>query len=158
MLDSAYVFSRTIPLNDLPNPLQEPRSLLNPAADVEDRKGGFPHSEMSGSKGARASPDLIAACHVLLRLSMPRHPSGALIRLIDTQRTSCRPPLLRAAHIRSDTSCQTMFLHQSRPCKRWRRRANPSFTMSFADPLRPEGAQTLSQCDRLRGSRAAQEE
>jgi hypothetical protein len=75
--------------------------------------------------------------------------------LIDTQRTSCRPPILRATTIRSDTSCQTMFLHQSRPWKRWRRRANPSFTMSFADPLRPEGAQTVSQCDRLCRSRAA---
>src|SRR5690348_12973235 len=52
-----------------------------------DRKGGFPHSEMSGSKGARASPDLIAACHVLHRLSMPRHPSEALMRLIVLSKT-----------------------------------------------------------------------
>ena len=47
-----------------------------------DRKGGFPHSEIFGSQGARASPKLIAACHVLHRLSMPRHPSEALMRLI----------------------------------------------------------------------------
>src|SRR5690606_25816885 len=47
-----------------------------------DRKGGFPHSEIFGSKGARASPKLIAACHVLHRLSTPRHPSEALMRLI----------------------------------------------------------------------------
>ena len=46
------------------------------------RKGGFPHSEICGSKGARASPHLIAACHVLHSLSMPRHPSEALSRLI----------------------------------------------------------------------------
>ncbi len=52
-----------------------------------DRKGGFPHSEMSGSKGARASPDLIAACHVLHRLSTPRHPSEALMRLIVLSKT-----------------------------------------------------------------------
>ena len=58
-----------------------------------DRKGGFPHSEMSGSKGARASPDLIAACHVLHRLSTPRHPSEALMRLI----------VLSKAHARIDT-------------------------------------------------------
>ena len=52
-----------------------------------DRKGGFPHSEMSGSKGARASPDLIAACHVFHRLSVPRHPSEALMRLIVLSKT-----------------------------------------------------------------------
>jgi hypothetical protein len=38
----------------------------------------LPHSEIHGSKGARPSPQLIAACHVLHRLSMPRHPSNAL--------------------------------------------------------------------------------
>ena len=42
---------------------------------------------MSGSKGARASPDLIAACHVFHRLSMPRHPSEALMRLIVLSKT-----------------------------------------------------------------------
>ena len=89
---------------------------------MEDRKGGFPHSEMSGSKGARASPDLIAACHVLLRLSMPRHPSGALIRLIDTQRTSCAATS-RQPDGPPDTSqrqglvtrCHTMFFIQVGP-------------------------------------------
>jgi hypothetical protein len=39
---------------------------------------GFPHSEIHGSKGARPSPRLIAACHVLHRLSVPRHPPDAL--------------------------------------------------------------------------------
>src|SRR5437879_8381735 len=52
-----------------------------------DRKGGFPHSEIFGSQGARASPKLIAACHVLHRLSMPRHPSEALMRLIVLSKT-----------------------------------------------------------------------
>ena len=42
---------------------------------------GFPHSEISGSKFARNSPKLIAACHVLHRLSVPRHPPNALIIL-----------------------------------------------------------------------------
>jgi hypothetical protein len=55
-----------------------------------DRKGGFPHSEITGSKGARASPVLIAACHVLHRLSMPRHPSEALMRLIVLSKTHDR--------------------------------------------------------------------
>ena len=48
---------------------------------MEDRKGGFPHSEITGSKGASASPVLIAACHVLHRLFLPRHPPCALSSL-----------------------------------------------------------------------------
>ena len=39
---------------------------------------GFPHSEIHGSKPTRGSPRLIAACHVLHRLSTPRHPPNAL--------------------------------------------------------------------------------
>src|SRR3546814_16893477 len=42
---------------------------------------------MFGSQGARASPNLIAACHVLHRLSTPRHPSEALMRLIVLSKT-----------------------------------------------------------------------
>ena len=42
------------------------------------RSGGLPHSEIHGSKPARGSPWLIAACHVLHRLSVPRHPPDAL--------------------------------------------------------------------------------
>src|ERR671918_314345 len=41
-------------------------------------EGGFPHSEICGSKVAHTSPQLIAACHVLHRLCMPRHPPIAL--------------------------------------------------------------------------------
>ena len=47
-------------------------------------RGGFPHSEIHGSKPARGSPWLIAACHVLRRLSAPRHPPDALT-LFDTR-------------------------------------------------------------------------
>ncbi len=42
---------------------------------------GFPHSEISGSKPICGSPKLIAACHVLLRLLMPRHSPCALYSL-----------------------------------------------------------------------------
>jgi uncharacterized membrane protein len=42
---------------------------------------GFPHSEMYGSKDICSSPYLIAAYHVLLRLSKPRHPLCALSNL-----------------------------------------------------------------------------
>ncbi len=43
---------------------------------------GLPHSEIRGSRAACASPRLIAACHVLHRLSVPRHPPCALSNLI----------------------------------------------------------------------------
>ena len=42
-------------------------------------RGGLPHSEIPGSPIARISPGLFAACHVLHRLSVPRHPPDALL-------------------------------------------------------------------------------
>src|SRR5262245_18082018 len=42
------------------------------------RRGGLPHSEIHGSKLVRSSPWLIAAYHVLHRLSAPRHSPDAL--------------------------------------------------------------------------------
>ena len=42
---------------------------------------GFPHSDIRGSKLICSSPRLFAACHVLLRLPMPRHSPYALLRL-----------------------------------------------------------------------------
>ena len=46
----------------------------------------FPHSEISGLSRICRSPKLIAACHVLLRLLMPRHSPCALISLTWRQR------------------------------------------------------------------------
>ena len=40
--------------------------------------GGLPHSDISGSQFVCNSPELFAACHVLHRLPMPRHPPHAL--------------------------------------------------------------------------------
>ena len=48
---------------------------------LEYCSGGFPHSEISGSTDICSSPKLIAACHVLLRLLMPRHSPCALYSL-----------------------------------------------------------------------------
>jgi hypothetical protein len=42
------------------------------------KRGGLPHSDIPGSTVARTSPGLFAACHVLHRLSVPRHPPDAL--------------------------------------------------------------------------------
>ena len=51
---------------------------------------GFPHSEIPGSKPACGSPRLIAACHVLHRRLLPRHPPCALSSLTTkfTRRTA----------------------------------------------------------------------
>ena len=46
--------------------------------------GGFPHSDISGSKLADSSPKLFAVYHVLHRLLAPRHPPCALSSLITT--------------------------------------------------------------------------
>jgi hypothetical protein len=41
-------------------------------------RGGLPHSDTPGSKSARLSSGIFAACHVLHRLLAPRHPPDAL--------------------------------------------------------------------------------
>ena len=41
----------------------------------------FPHSEICGSTAVCAFPQLIAACHVLRRLLVPRHSPYALLHL-----------------------------------------------------------------------------
>ena len=48
---------------------------------LEYCSSGFPHSEIPGSMDICSSPRLIAACHVLHRLLMPRHSPCALISL-----------------------------------------------------------------------------
>ena len=48
---------------------------------LEYCSSGFPHSEISGSTDICSSPKLIAACHVLRRLLMPRHSPCALYSL-----------------------------------------------------------------------------
>ena len=45
------------------------------------KSAGLPHSDIPGSKVAPTSPGLFAECHVLHRLSMPRHPPNALLIL-----------------------------------------------------------------------------
>ena len=46
--------------------------------DAPRRRAGFSHSETRGSKGVCPSPRIIAACRVLRRLPVPRHPPPAL--------------------------------------------------------------------------------
>ena len=53
-------------------------------------RGGLPHSDIPGSRPARGSPGLLAACHVLHRLLAPRHPPDALLLLAPSP--AQRPP------------------------------------------------------------------
>ena len=61
-------------------------------AVVRFDRTGLPHSEIPGSKPACGSPRLIAACHVLLRLRLPRHPPCALSSLTIKLTRHTRPP------------------------------------------------------------------
>ena len=70
-------------------PVQQPSELFG----ITEIEGGFPHSEIRGSKVVRTSPRLIAAYHVLHRLSAPRHPPNTL-KALDRSHYQ-RPPLGR---------------------------------------------------------------
>jgi hypothetical protein len=73
---------------------------MNSAQDT--LAGGLPHSEIPGSPIARISPGLFAACHVLHRLSVPRHPPDALASRLITgilsglREDAASPPAHRA--------------------------------------------------------------
>ena len=72
--------------------------------------GGLPHSEIPGSTIARISPGLIAACHALHRLSVPRHPPDALTLLDYAQQN---PPLTGTSPT-SDVRLKTLFTSKTR--------------------------------------------
>ena len=55
--------------------------IIDSKANNNKHSGGFPHSEILGSKVILTSPKLIAEYHVLHRLLLPRHPPNALFAL-----------------------------------------------------------------------------
>ena len=57
-------------------------AMCSPCGTRAFTPGGFPHSDIHGSTAICASPWLFAACHVLRRLLVPRHPPYALYSLI----------------------------------------------------------------------------
>ena len=67
--------------------------------------GGLPHSEIPGSPIARISPGLFAACCVLHRLSVPRHPPDALLIALDClprrPRPGAKPPKRQRPHMKT---------------------------------------------------------
>ena len=109
-------------------------------------RGGLPHSEILGSKPARGSPRLVAACHVLHRLLAPRHPPDALAFLGPPQRqphhpqppTAQRPrpmPSLALGPPRSeDIPATTTALQKALPPAR--RTAEPAYPCHVDTPAR----------------------
>ena len=73
--------------------------------------GGFPHSEIRGSKGDCPSPRLIAAFHVLRRLPVPRHPPCALGILLANKGVRRNDFFLVLSH-------SNIRLRSYRPCSR----------------------------------------
>ena len=71
----------------------------------------MPHSDIRGSPGARPSPQLFAACHVLHRLSVPRHPPNAL-KTLDLQPDQLYYPRAtdRPGTDPENKSCRTLLI------------------------------------------------
>src|SRR5208283_362165 len=89
----SYVFRHKYLLLISANPRlapQRPCGPSSPRLEITEIEGGFPHSEIRGSKLVRSSPRLNAAYHVLHRLSAPRHPPNTLKAL---DRSHYRRPL-----------------------------------------------------------------
>ena len=83
---------------------------------ITDIEGGFPHSEIRGSKVVRTSPRHIAAYHVLHRLLAPRHPPDTLITLNHShyRYPPHMVPRQRAMQAAEPKSFMTKNLHSTR--------------------------------------------
>ena len=93
---------------------------------------GLPHSEIPGSTIARISPGLIAACHALHRLSVPRHPPDALTLLDYAQQN---PPLTGTSPISNASHEDTLLPlrrtpHRTRQTTRSRDGTRLGYTLS----------------------------
>ena len=75
---------------------------------------GFPHSEILGSMLMCSSPRLIAACHVLHRLLMPRHSPCALISLTSSEWIAYRS----FSRLRENSLTSSLLLSKIQPL-RW---------------------------------------
>ena len=71
---------------------------------------GLPHSDIPGSMDICSSPRLFAACHVLLRLLMPRHSPCALFSLTWRRRKVRLPPFPLSA--KTLTAPLLLLFHQ----------------------------------------------
>ena len=93
---------------------------------------GFPHSDIPGSKLACSSPRLFAACHVLHRRFVPRHPPCALIRLTEAPPTS--GPFSRARVFSLQLPPKVACKRTPQVCAPSRRTARPRYSTHFPHP------------------------
>ena len=103
------------------------------------RSGGLPHSEIPGSKPARGSPGLIAACYVLHRLSVPRHPPNALLALEPRAPCTDISPRANPAISARRTALANPFRSRER-----RPRLDTRPLHDVKQPRRPHGAAPVS--------------
>ena len=111
--------------------------------------GGFPHSDIFGSKFARNSPKLFAACHVLHRLSAPRHPPNALITLdrrhsVQGQAAPHNGLLLAVKYPQDHQTASSAILrsrvpHPIHPVKQQSQLPRTSFTIAVSQHSKPTG-------------------
>ena len=80
-------------------------------SDSDTLAGGLPHSEIPGSTIARISPGLIAACYVLHRLSVPRHPPDALHFALEHHTQRQGPELLAQNRLAADAADSLLKTH-----------------------------------------------
>ena len=102
----SYVFRHKYLLLISANPRlapQRPCGPSSPRLEITEIEGGFPHSEILGSKLVRSSPRLNAAYHVLHRLSAPRHPPNTL-KALDCSHYQC-------PHTRQNVVCAIALRH-----------------------------------------------
>ena len=92
VLDTVYVFNR---------------------ASLDITRGGFPHSDISGSTLARNSPKHFAACHVLRRLLAPRHPPHALSSLTYSVHAASTVLACATAAVASESPRRNRCFHSS---------------------------------------------
>ena len=91
----------------------------------------MPHSDIHGSKPARGSPWLFAACHVLHRLLTPRHPPDAL-KALDPPEIGSRSR--SPDNSLSDNKDQQERLSRPRLPRKTRTSLNPGALTGNSDP------------------------
>ena len=102
----------------------------------------MPHSEIPGSPIARISPGLFAACHVLHRLSVPRHPPDALLFALDHASPSPATPHHRRAQ--GQTPCLSPQEAGRRPRMKTLLSDEPKASAACPGPVRLGHITTLS--------------
>ena len=133
-------------------PRCRPPRLFDSARGRRDRPAGLPHSETHGSRAACASPWNIAACRVLRRHPLPRHPSCA--RKAWPQNLFARPRLRTSdapagSPRRAGAGSPFCILLPSKSISIFRFRLSKSFPQGGA-PREPSGAIQAEHRPRLR--------